>query len=226
MIYLINQTFVLLLIAGLLGFLLGWYLTRKSADERIAALRTRLSSAELEVTRLQVELSSAAGAHERAETECSNLSEELAELRAKQASLDDDNSTALAALQARLDSCHAQLSAARASNEAAARPLTAAAFAPSDDQPQTPTTHVSDEEAPPMLDPATVEADDLQRIKGIGPKLVVVLKDLGVLRFEQIAAWTPENVAWVNEHLRFKGRIEREQWISQAKALLEEGKHS
>ncbi|MCW5587721.1 MAG: hypothetical protein KIS75_16430, partial [Chromatiales bacterium] len=67
-------------------------------------------------------------------------------------------------------------------------------------------------------------ADDLQRIKGIGPKIAGILQELGVRRFEQIAAWTPQDVARVNDHLRFRGRIEREQWVSQAQALLAAGR--
>ena len=73
-----------------------------------------------------------------------------------------------------------------------------------------------------LLAADTADVDDLQQIKGIGPKIAGILKDLGILRFEQIAEWTPENVSWVNAHLKFKGRIEREKWIPQAKALLAE----
>lgn len=63
-------------------------------------------------------------------------------------------------------------------------------------------------------------ADDLRQIKGIGPKIAGILSDIGVRRFDQIAAWTPENVAWVNGYLKFKGRVEREQWIAQARDLV------
>ena len=61
--------------------------------------------------------------------------------------------------------------------------------------------------------------DDLKQISGVGPKLEGVLHDLGIWRFSQIAAFTPTDVAWVDERLQFKGRIERDDWISQAKAL-------
>lgn len=62
-------------------------------------------------------------------------------------------------------------------------------------------------------------ADDLKRIKGVGPKIEGILHSLGYFHFDQIAAWTPANVAWVDERLRFKGRIGRENWIAQAKEL-------
>ncbi len=67
--------------------------------------------------------------------------------------------------------------------------------------------------------PRSGEGDDLKRIKGVGPKLEGVLHDLGFYHFEQIAAWTKENVAWVDGRLKFKGRIERDDWIGQAKLL-------
>ena len=63
-------------------------------------------------------------------------------------------------------------------------------------------------------------ADDLQRIAGIGPKLEMVLNDLGIYHYDQIAGWTDDEVAWVDRYLRFKGRVERENWIAQAAALM------
>lgn len=67
------------------------------------------------------------------------------------------------------------------------------------------------------------KADDLQRISGIGPKNEGILHNLGFFHFDQIAAWTPAQVAWVDDHLRFNGRINREEWIRQA-SLLAAGK--
>ena len=63
------------------------------------------------------------------------------------------------------------------------------------------------------------KADDLKRIKGIGPKLEQTLNDLGVFHFAQIAVWTEENIEWMDDYLTFKGRIKRDDWISQAKLL-------
>ena len=62
-------------------------------------------------------------------------------------------------------------------------------------------------------------ADDLKRIKGIGKQNEARLHGLGVWHFRQIAAWSPENVKWVGSYLSFSGRIDREQWMSQAKEL-------
>ncbi len=65
------------------------------------------------------------------------------------------------------------------------------------------------------------KADDLQRISGVGPKLEKTLHGLGFFHFEQIAGWTPDEVQWVDDNLRFKGRIDREEWIPQAKLLAD-----
>jgi len=68
--------------------------------------------------------------------------------------------------------------------------------------------------------PASAAADDLSRIKGVGPKLVALLGELGVTSYAQIAAWNEADVARIDDQLgRFAGRITRDQWIEQAKLL-------
>ena len=62
-------------------------------------------------------------------------------------------------------------------------------------------------------------ADDLTQISGVGPVIVKKLHDLGVTTFAQIAAWTPEDIAVMDEKLNFKGRIERDDWLKQAAEL-------
>ena len=62
--------------------------------------------------------------------------------------------------------------------------------------------------------------DDISKISGVGPVLVKKLSDLGYTSLQQIADMTPEQVAEVDEALSFKGRIEREEWIEQAKELI------
>ncbi|UWQ94963.1 NADH-quinone oxidoreductase subunit E [Rhodobacteraceae bacterium M385] len=81
-----------------------------------------------------------------------------------------------------------------------------------------------EEQTPELLTAAREGgADDLKRISGVGPKLEGVLNDLGFYHFDQIAAWGPAEVAWVDARLKFKGRIERDDWISQAAAFAAEG---
>ena len=68
----------------------------------------------------------------------------------------------------------------------------------------------------------TGEPDDLTLIKGVGEELVQRLDELGVIKFEQVAAWSDEDIAIVDEVLNFKGRIEREDWVGQARKLQAE----
>ena len=75
--------------------------------------------------------------------------------------------------------------------------------------------------APRLLtEPEGGAGDDLKQIRGVGPKLEAMLQDLGVWHFHQIASWGPAEVAWVDGRLEgFNGRIERDEWVSQARAL-------
>jgi predicted flap endonuclease-1-like 5' DNA nuclease len=70
-----------------------------------------------------------------------------------------------------------------------------------------------------LMAPRGGKADDLKLIKGIGKQNEGRLHGLGIWHFDQIAAWTKENVEWVGSYLAFIGRIDREEWVSQAKAL-------
>ncbi|KEJ97598.1 50S ribosomal protein L21 [Pseudosulfitobacter pseudonitzschiae] len=66
---------------------------------------------------------------------------------------------------------------------------------------------------------AAAGADDLKKLSGVGPALEKKLHEAGVTTFAQIAAWTEADVADIDEKLSFKGRIEREGWIEQAKDM-------
>ncbi|PTW61114.1 NADH dehydrogenase subunit E [Breoghania corrubedonensis] len=63
------------------------------------------------------------------------------------------------------------------------------------------------------------KADDLKKIKGLGSKIEGMLNDLGVFHFDQIASWGDVEKNWIDGKLTFRGRIERENWVEQAKAL-------
>jgi len=75
-------------------------------------------------------------------------------------------------------------------------------------------------ERPPYLPaPRNGIPDDLKEISGIGLKIEDKLNELGIYHFDQIANWNKENIRWIEEYLVFKGRVERENWIGQAKIL-------
>ncbi|MEO9573925.1 MAG: hypothetical protein ABJ263_14505 [Tateyamaria sp.] len=66
--------------------------------------------------------------------------------------------------------------------------------------------------------------DDLKQIKGVGPKLEGVLHSMGFFHFDQIAAWGADEIAWADQNLvGFKGRVSRDDWVTQAKTLAEGG---
>ena len=63
------------------------------------------------------------------------------------------------------------------------------------------------------------QADNLKKIRGIGPQNERRLHGLGIWHFSQIAAWSEDNVKWIGSYLAFSGRIQRENWIAQAREL-------
>ncbi|MFC3704010.1 50S ribosomal protein L21 [Devosia honganensis] len=77
-------------------------------------------------------------------------------------------------------------------------------------------------EAPAKATEAKAAAfkDDVKLIGGVGPALEKKLHAAGVTSLKQIADWTAEDVAKMDEVLNFKGRIEREEWVEQAKELI------
>ena len=66
-------------------------------------------------------------------------------------------------------------------------------------------------------------ADDLKRIRGIGALTEKRLNAMGVTTYEDIANWTREEIDRVSQSLDFKGRIERENWVEQARILSSGG---
>ena len=66
--------------------------------------------------------------------------------------------------------------------------------------------------------------DDLKIIVGIGPKLELLCHSLGFYHFDQIAAWTDAEIAWVDDNLEgFRGRVTRDKWVEQARVLASGG---
>lgn len=110
-------------------------------------------------------------------------------------------------------------------SETAVAPVT---FETQGDKPEPETQAVSQEEIVATTTPPTVldaprddAADDLTLLKGVGPKLVVGLNKAGIYHFDQIAAWTTSEVAWVDENIAgVRGRASRDGWVDQAKSLM------
>ena len=74
--------------------------------------------------------------------------------------------------------------------------------------------------APPPILAGLGEPDDLKLIVGVGPVLERMLHSLGVTTFRQIARWSDREVAEFDAKLpEFPGRIVRDQWVTQARAL-------
>lgn len=123
-----------------------------------------------------------------------------------------------------------------ASAKAAAKPATAKAAAPAKaasksapaakpaakPAPAAAVASVDDKNRPAgIAKPAQV--DDLKMISGVGPKIEGILHSLGIYTFAQVASWKKAEREWVDGYLKFKGRIEREDWLKQAKALAKGG---
>jgi NADH-quinone oxidoreductase subunit E len=228
------QIVVFLIVAAALGFAVGWLLRGTRLEEESAASndwQTRLSGAESERDRLRGELAAATedraaierarrAAEERAaagdpelKARATRLERELEEVRAGGAG----QRAEIERLQARL----VELQTRPADRPTAAAPLAAISAAPQ--AAGRPGSEETAGSAPAGLPGPEGEPDDLKRISGIGPGIEKTLHELGVFHFRQIAAFTPDNVAWVNRRLRFKGRIEREDWIGQARTLAAGG---
>ncbi len=72
----------------------------------------------------------------------------------------------------------------------------------------------------PAAVPPPGAADDLSLIKGVGPKLVTLLSQLGVTQFAQIAAWDEADIDRIDMQLgTFAGRIRRDSWVEQCRFL-------
>lgn len=81
----------------------------------------------------------------------------------------------------------------------------------------------SEEPAPAPATPPSImaaPADELTRLKGVGPKLLARLHELGIHRLDQIAGWDDTEIDRIDRQLgRFQGRIRRDEWVTQARLL-------
>jgi predicted flap endonuclease-1-like 5' DNA nuclease len=110
-------------------------------------------------------------------------------------------------------------------------PIPAAMFDP--DPPVLPSAALEDTIDPPPLEghlafgrppglsaPRAGGRDDLKLIYGIGPRIERGLNELGIFHYDQIAAWNRRTVVWVENQFSLRGKVTRERWVEQAKALM------
>jgi len=99
-----------------------------------------------------------------------------------------------------------------------AKPDASKAAAPETIEPNAPAATPEEPVAEPETETPPV-SDDLTEIKGLGPKAAAKLSELGVTSMAQIANWTDEDVARMDEAINGRGRIQRDEWVKQAKDL-------
>lgn len=75
----------------------------------------------------------------------------------------------------------------------------------------------------PLFKAPKGKPDDLKLISGVGPALEAKLHALGITKYAQVASFSAEDIARVDDSLSFKGRVERDNWVGQAKALADGG---
>jgi len=114
--------------------------------------------------------------------------------------------------------------AAAEDDKAAAAPAKKTAAKPAAKKAKAAPAETVEEKEPELLKaPRDGKGDDLKQLKGVGPKLEATLHELGFFHFDQVADWTEKEIAWVDSRLKFKGRIERDGWVAQAKILAKGG---
>jgi predicted flap endonuclease-1-like 5' DNA nuclease len=126
-------------------------------------------------------------------------------------------------LEARTRHLESLLAAAPAQSAmaAVAAPPTGIEFEPAAPAPLVP---AGAEERPPALPGARGGLpDDFTLIEGVSAIQQTTLNALGIYHFDQIAAWTPANIAWIDQYLRLRGRIVEEEWTEQAEDMAREG---
>lgn len=215
----------------------------------LAAARRQSDERAARVSALEAELAAAQSASGASDTDAAATAEAQARIASLEADLqaareaaqsaegNADAAAALAQATADLETCQleraagerrvsdleAELADCRASSAAAAAPVAAAAVAATTPEPAAEPAPAEGRRPEALAGPRGGQADDLKRIKGIGPKLEKLCNTLGFYHFDQVAAWADDEVAWVDQNLEgFKGRVTRDEWVAQAKVLANE----
>lgn len=251
--FLLGEIWVLLLLAALLGVLVGWLIWGRRNTATI-------DTAEADGLRASLDACTAKGRDQGARI--ATLEADLAKSKAAAAEAETAAASAMAASAATAAAANATASAPapspaaplmsapavvkaeappkakaeakpKAKAEANAKPVAIAkpaakAAEKTTAAPEPKAKAKADDKAPAKpkgLDKARGgKADDLKMIKGIGPKLEILCHKLGFFHFDQIAEWSAKEIAWVDDNLEgFKGRVTRDEWVKQAKVLAKGG---
>lgn len=237
MAYLILEILGFLIAAALLGGVVGW-LCRSLAEPRrpaSAASRTRAGQREQEEHRKQLEALEARLAEALEGRRAAEAEGDAAALRR----LEQEHAAARGKLEARereIARLNAELEARRGQiamplpPHTVSSPLTPGSLDVPEPEPEPDPGTEPDPDPEPEIGMAPRglvapigEAEDLKRITGIGPGIERALNENGIFHHRQIAELTAPNIAWLDHHLRLKGRIERDDWVGQAKTLLAGG---
>ena len=224
------QELVLIIVAVVLGMAIGCFLrryfsTKTEADVNKGASARQTSTSGSVATATSVPLVSktdAASQQARAEALTVETNRKLAEQDNEPATkpvvndVKEEPSVSATALET--PSARDVETKIEAENDEEARIAAALAVLPADATSEQKADAVGSR--PAMLEAPRGKADDLKKIKGVGKVIEGKLNDLGIYHYDQIANWTRDEVNWVTTFLSFKGRIDREEWIPQAKTLV------
>ena len=213
--FLLTEIWTLLAAMGVIGLAAGWLIFAGRSGE------TEMPAAEAPDPELQRK--ALGEAHARGQAEARAEAKDIAQ-RLERARMDLSRKDGrVKALESELD----QLRGEMAFNA----PVSATPASPTKDAPRLDLDQDFDRDgtvepsaegdAPKLLDsPRDGGPDDLQKINGIGPKIEALCHKMGVYHYDQIAAWTERDLAWVDANLEgFKGRASRDEWINQVKAM-------
>jgi predicted flap endonuclease-1-like 5' DNA nuclease len=102
--------------------------------------------------------------------------------------------------------------------------IAAPAAIEADEEPASPPAPSTIPRKPPVLTAARNGApDDFTLIENVSALQQSTLNSIGIFHFDQIAAWAPEHVAWIDRYFRLRGRIVQEEWVEQAIELARHG---
>jgi predicted flap endonuclease-1-like 5' DNA nuclease len=225
--FLMGEIWLLLLLAALVGLLAGWFIWGRGTPEdagEVDRLRAALDACNAKgrdqtarITALEGDLSAA----KATASESAAKAERAMAANAAAASVSAAAVVTQAAPKAAASNGQAPSAAAKPAQAKAAKAASPApASKPDSDKTASAASKAADK--PKSLTKARGgKPDDLKLIKGVGPKLEALCNKLGFYHFDQIASWTEKEIAWVDDNLEgFKGRVTREDWVQQARDLM------